>query len=298
MTPYRARLVLSQKEPMWYGREWIRSKNPRPLLSGVRCPLLYPPTRTGCAIVLRLAWGELRLYLRTLLLVSLSPKKFAASWVAGSGAAGQAMNPLGFLATTVVIHGLAQQLVMRLMYGPDVDDGSPLWLTCVRQIGPYAYYALLGTLIHAALRLSGPTRRLRSSVAQALYVGAGPASLATLFTLGYFFALRLYVQAPFGEEILPKVHPALRIGALLLLVLTFFAFVIPLTKALGAVHQRRGVRLIGSVIAALVLAGLGSGYVRLQLGFQASLGSYLPELVLWLRRTEAGTLLPFATLWF
>ena len=247
---------------------------------------------------LRVAWGELRLYLRTLLLISLRPRQFGASWVAGAGAAERVMNPLGFLATTVVILGLAQQLVIRLMYGPDADEDSPLWFTCVKQIGPYAYYALLGSLIHGVLRLSGPIRRLRSSVAQALYVGAGPASLATLLTLAYFFTLRLLVGAKFGEEILSKVSPALRIGGLLLLLFTFLAFVIPLTKALGGVHQRRGWRLIGSVLFALGIAGLGSGYLRLQLGFQPSLGSYLPELVLWLRRTQGGTLLPFVTLWF
>jgi hypothetical protein len=246
----------------------------------------------------KLTWDELRLYLRTLVLISLQPRRFGQSWMENAASTTQVMNPLGFMAMTIVIHGLTQQLIVRLMYGLEFDDETALWVTLLRQIGPYAYYAVLGGLIHGIMCFGGPTRRLRSSVAQALYVGAGPASLATLVSLIYFFTLRLAVGAKFGEEVLPLVHPAFKIGGLLLLLGTFLAFVIPLTKALGGVHQRRGFRLIGSVLLAFTIAGLLSGYVRLHVGFQQGLGSYMPELVLWLRRNSEGALRPFATLWF
>lgn len=241
----------------------------------------------------RVFFGEVVLYLRTLVGVSLRPRRFAAAWLSGSG---PAMQPLGFLATTVVIYGLWEKLVLWIMYR-DADADYPLWLECLRLLGPYTYFATFGALVHALMRLGGPLRKVRSSVALAIYAGAGPASLTLLLSSVYFVSIRLYAKVGFGEP-LPHPHPLLRLTTVLLLALMLLSFVVPLGMQLAVVHGLRRRRVVGGIAGALVVAGLISGLVRIQLGITPSLGSFMPEVVLWLRRTETGRLLPFFTLWF
>ena len=118
---------------------------------------------------MRVTWDELRSYLRTLREVALRPRRFGAAWVSGSA---PALNPLGFLATTLVVVAPA----VAWFQHPFLKGGDPdsLVFQGFEAAEPFLSLVLMGLVAHPILRLAESKRRLRSTLAMALYAGAIP----------------------------------------------------------------------------------------------------------------------------
>ena len=103
-----------------------------------------------------------------------------------------ALNPLAFLATSAALLGVVLQACDALIGG--ADDNS-LVMNILHWLEPYALFALFGLFAHLSLR----RKRARSSVAMALYAGAGPATMCGPVSILLVTALRLEMHQPTGS---------------------------------------------------------------------------------------------------
>ena len=193
------------------------------------------------------ALHEARLYLETVFAFTLHPRVFAREWVAGTR---RAMNPFGVLATSAALMGALGQVAERLILRRD-SDPSPLWKDLLYTVTPYAYYAALGAMAHLLLRLSGPTRRLQSTVAMALFAGGGPATMVSLLILG----LRAFYQ-PTGRSLIDAVPPHLKLPVSVLV----------FGSALQTLHGTSKARTFFSLLGAMLLVGLLLSFANFPVG--------------------------------
>jgi hypothetical protein len=115
------------------------------------------------------ALDELRAFARTLWGISARPTSFIRAWCEGGE---RALNPLAFAATSAAIVALATTVLGWLGYGSGGEGG--FLSDVVHQTGPFVQYTVVGLLAHPPLAFAKPRRRLRDTVAVALYAG-GPA---------------------------------------------------------------------------------------------------------------------------
>lgn len=112
-------------------------------------------------------------FVATALQFSRHPGRFGTAWVAGQT---QALNPIGYLSTSLAVSAAASALASALLGTHD----SGLWATLANAMLPYTYHVVLGLVCHGVLRLGGSIRPLRASVAIALFAGGGPGLVLTL----------------------------------------------------------------------------------------------------------------------
>jgi hypothetical protein len=205
--------------------------------------------------------------------IARKPRQFAAEWSTGRRAA---LNPLGFLATSLAIIGVIDQVVGAIAHKPNND--GPLWAQFLGFVAPYAYYALVGTMAHALLHLWGSRRPLRGSIAIGLYVGGGPLLATEIVTLvavaiaasrgywhnGSFAAAPLWFQVPLS---------AWYYG-------TFIAVQIIFLRALAGLHDRAPSRCLTALLLALVLVGILAGALHRS---HLPLGIGVPHLAIFVR---------------
>jgi hypothetical protein len=117
-------------------------------------------------------------YLRTLVGFSFAPARSARRWRVDEGTA---MNPVAFMATSAILMDSAQRVLDDVFHN-DVKRSFAAELH--HALGPYLYYAGMGLLCHAALRLFRVRGPWTNSVGIALLCGAGIPSVATLLCRG------------------------------------------------------------------------------------------------------------------
>jgi hypothetical protein len=223
--------------------------------------------------------NELAAWAGTLRAVCRRPSRIGRQWGSGEAAT---LNPLAFLATSAALLGL----VVQGCYALVGDSGSQSVLADVLHwLQPYALFALFGLLAHLPLR----RKRARSSVAMALYAGAGPATVCGFIGVLVATAVRLLAHDPTGNLIEgpSAVSPSLQ---QLLNVLTWAVLVwfwLSLTAALAGLHGVRYWRSALAVLSAQVALSLALGLVlRHRL---ADAGSpFLPTLLLGFTRQGSG----------
>ncbi len=200
---------------------------------------------------------EVRLYARTALRFTLRPGRFARAWASGEQAA---LNPLAMLATAAGLVGGANNLLGRLLEHGG-GDGDSLLMDVLAAGAPFAHYALLGLVCHLLLRLAGSRRRLRDSLALALFAGAGPAALANLLVDATGALLWLHAGRP------PVLHGGLFAtlhgpARTVLSVCSFgglFAFLAAFALSMRALHQRGVLVTLLALVATLSIAGVAFG---------------------------------------
>jgi hypothetical protein len=225
---------------------------------------------------LRSALDELAAWVATMRAVSRAPWRFGCSWASGDATA---LNPLAFLATSAAFIGIELQAAGALT--GDADDSS-LITNILHWLEPYALFALFGLFAHPFLR----RKRVRSSVAMALYAGAGPATLCALVAIILVTALRLALHQPTGN--LFAAVPAW--GRLPLLALTWSVLIwfwISLTMALAGLHGVPHWRSALAVLGAQVLLAIGL-QILLSRGVTNPANPFLPVVLLGLHRNGAG----------
>lgn len=173
--------------------------------------------------------GEVKLFARTALAVTLHPGRFAAEWAAGER---RALNPLGFLATAFAVLGPTFAAVTTLI---GKQERSSLWLDALGALAPFVYYFLFGALQHGCLRALGSRRRLRESCAMALYAGGGPGLLAQLMVI----VLVLVMHFRFGVTDTLELPRAVRLLFTIFALAPFLLFYVTLGVALAGLHRAR-----------------------------------------------------------
>jgi hypothetical protein len=223
------------------------------------------------------ARAEVRRFVSTAVGFMRQPERFSADWLAGRQ---RALNPLGFVATALGISGAASILLPH-------DNGSGVLDTLALSTLPYCYYASIGIVCHPLLRLGGSTRRLRASVAVALFAGGGPGLLVTL-TWYLAFALRRALFGP--QESLIRGLPGWAIPPLAIITFGSFAYYLAsLALALAGVHAVGRRRPVSAVVLSLCAIGLGLGALHRALRFSVG----VPHFVLFVRHH-----VPIPDIWF
>jgi hypothetical protein len=229
----------------------------------------------------RSARDELAAWFATTRAICRAPARFGRAWAIGEA---NALNPLAFLATSAALIGIAIQAGEALT--GDADDNS-LLTTLWHWLQPYALFALFGLFAHLLLR----RKRARSSVAMALYAGAGPATLCGLFCILLVTILRVAVLPP-TDNLLEAVPPWLRVLLLALMWSVLIWFWISLTMALAGLHGVPYWRSALAVLwAQLVLAVVVEILVNRKIITPAN--PFLPIVQLGIHRSQAGHWRPF-----
>jgi hypothetical protein len=224
---------------------------------------------------LRSALDELAAWGATMRAVSRAPGRFGRAWASGDATA---LNPLAFLATSAAFVGIEIQVADALT--GDKDEGS-LSINILHWLEPYALFALFGLFSHVFLH----RKRMRSSVAMALYAGAGPATLCGLVLILLATALRLAFHPP-TENLFAAVPPWLYKLLLVIMYSVLIWFWIGLTMALAGLHGVPWWRSALAVLGAQVLLAIS---VQLLVGWgMRPANPFLPVVLLGLHRNAAG----------
>ena len=226
----------------------------------------------------RVTRDEIRRFVATAVGFMLRPARFGAAWAAGEG---DALNPLGFVATALAITG-----AVAAVLDPG-DDGGRLALLVGHAILPYAYYAALGALCHPVLRAFGSTRPLRASVAVGLYAGGGPGLLLLLVSA----ACQVLRAHLFGLHDGPILRGAPLWGEIAFGVLVggatlwFFVALVGGQRGVHAIgHGRAGLAVLFAVVASGIALGVAHHYVPFSMGaphFALSFYKHLPVPDVW-----------------
>jgi hypothetical protein len=200
---------------------------------------------------LRLTLREVRSFAATAAAVTVRPARFARQWVHGQR---EAMNPLGYFATSAAIVAVYQKVSFAVV---GVKSEGALGTELLNAVGPYLHYVALGLLCHAMLRLRGSRRSMRGSLGLSLYVGGGPGALVTVLNISMFvFAQLVYGKANFsGDELMTP-------GLLVLAFLVFstrLAFLAIFVRALSGFHEVRTGWTLLAFLLALTSTALGFG---------------------------------------
>ena len=211
---------------------------------------------------LRVAADELRRFVATALAFTLRPARFSAAWLAGETTA---LNPLGFVATAIAVSGAAA----ALLAGGGNAGGGGLWDLLTGAVAPYAYYIALGALCHPIMRWFGSRRRLRASVAVALFAGGGPGLVLLLACYACEAARQLLFGLHTGSLL-----RGLPLWAQLVFLVVFggaaLLFIITLARGQRGVHGARSghaaVALTFSLVASALVLGALHRRVEFALG--------------------------------
>lgn len=209
---------------------------------------------------------ELALFFATAIGITLRPATFAREWSEGRR---RALNPLGFLATSIAIVGPAKH-VGQLLMGVAEPGGlrNELWQAAV----PYFEYVVLGVIAHFVLRAFGSRAALRSTVGVCLYAGGGPSAAVTLLVLPVGVAAKRLLpgnldtvvdasQLTRSELWLASLAGVVSLGA-------FAVYVAVFARALSGVHGKRWYASLTALAVGGLAMALTVGTVRKLAGVQ------------------------------
>ncbi len=210
-------------------------------------------------------------YVRTSIAIVRRPRNFAAAWAAGRE---RALNPLAFLATSAALLGAAQVLV-------GYEGGGNLLSAVLGLVAPYAHFAWLGVLAHAALRALGSRQPLRASLAASLYVGGAP---ALVFTVAFYVLSGVLVTATHTQMFDTASAALPRAAHIAVAISVYVGFAVVMTylgAALVGAHDVPPWKGLVAIVVALAVSGALYGLWRPP----ATVGAHF---VLWLRRSAGG----------
>jgi hypothetical protein len=199
---------------------------------------------------------ELRLFLATVVAVSLRPAAFAADW---RDRRRKALNPLAFLGTALAFSSPPTLMVSH--FGGLQDGGGSLWDAFLSdQVAPYVQYVLLGILAHGFLRLlRGGSQKLLATVGIALYAGGGPAMLVDLLTLPIDVGLARVAAS--ADTLTNVVLQGLAVASIMAANVAFF---VTFALGLGGLHRVRPWRpALALSLAYLLLVGVRIAFFKL-----------------------------------
>jgi hypothetical protein len=199
----------------------------------------------GAAIALAL-W-EARRYFATMSAFCRGPQRFGARWAADDA---DALNPLGFVATSAAMIGVLAQVLRPLL---DDSGSDSIWLALADWVRPYVLFGLFGLGGHVVLH----RKRARSSIALGLYAGAGPTTIAAVLAMMVAGMLRSTLRVPAGASLMTASLAAwVRIVAWsvsLLPLVSFWGSFAPALAGLHHVSRRRAVVAVAMTQLALAL---------------------------------------------
>ncbi|HEY2513268.1 MAG TPA: hypothetical protein VGI39_20510 [Polyangiaceae bacterium] len=190
---------------------------------------------------IRSALGELREFFVTGYAFARQPGRFAREWASGGR---HALNPAAMVATAASLRFVLTLAQTAIGGDAGAEKAEGFAKELVDAFGPHLHYATLGLIAHGLLRLSGPTRRVSSSIAMAMIAGAGPAFFAESLLRPLLAAFPLHAGA--------IVEGALLAGACA----TMAAFAWTVGAALAGLHERRRSWALVAVGMAFVVTGI------------------------------------------
>jgi hypothetical protein len=229
-------------------------------------PALPPPDPAGppwLKDAIAVASDEARRFAGTALGFMRRPGRFSAAWLAGRQ---RALNPLGFVATALGISSAAALLVQR-------DDGGRVLGALTAAVLPYCYYAAVGIVCHPILRLGGSIRRLRASIAVALFAGGGP---GLLVTLTWYLAVAVRTALFGAQDSLLRGIPQWAIAPMALLTFGPFAYyLVVLTLAMAGLHALGHRRAVVAVVFSLCIIGVVLGAIHRAVRFSVGVPHFV-----------------------
>lgn len=194
-------------------------------------------------------------YLATLRNVLLSPRAFVDGW----RTRGDAMNPLGFLAVSVLILGSIRSFGWSFLqargseFAREIAGVKPFWAEIWGAAGPTLHFAALGLIVHGTLRLLGNRRAAAQDSAALTFYCAGSAALV-LEVLAWGVTLVLLTAGVLG---LDRIFNVLFLG----FGISLGGFCALLGYTLGVLHAPRWWHMPLAFLAAFVLTGLFFGHI-------------------------------------
>lgn len=196
---------------------------------------------------IRLTSRQIIFFFQTAFEFTIHPIRFTEEWVNQER---RAINPFGFLATSVAILGPIRSLCLWIL-GIDQSADS-LWIDLLNSLGPFVHYAALGVLCHLTLSIIlGSKRKASDSVALAIYAGGGPAAAAELLV----WIILVVIQLVYRDESLTRLFLYLGLG------IAFSIFCAAFASSLGVLHRVRWWHIFITYAIAFVSTGLFFGIV-------------------------------------
>ena len=209
---------------------------------------------------------DAELYLRTLWLGLARPTVLVDRWLAGDP---ELVNPITFVVSTAAVVGFVLRAFGQLHPAGKSDAAAPsLWATAWAAIGPYVFYVAVALVMHALLRLLGGQRRLSSTLALTLLVGAATIGVVQVVG-GMLMELAMWARGVTSVDISDP-NATWREGLLYVaLVFPLFGSVVwfwtSLGRALARLHGLGWRRTSAAVIAVALASCLAAEYVTLPL---------------------------------
>ena len=187
---------------------------------------------------------ELGAFVTTLWAIVSSPARFADEWAAGRR---RALNPLAFMLNALAVIGPWRALWARLV-DPNPPT-TPLWFELAKPALPVVMNVSVTALFHLLLLPLGARRKLRSSLAMALYVSGGPLAVAN-------FLVAPLVLYGFLHRNDPTIATS-SVAANLSLLVLFFVYLIVMEASLHRIARWRAIvaALLAWVIVRRALGG-------------------------------------------
>jgi hypothetical protein len=208
-------------------------------------------------------WHEATLFLQTTVGFTVAPRRFTLCWAEGSQ---PAMNPLVVMGTSAALIASLDQFAAPAYGG--VGSSQSLWAGWIEGLLPYSYYAALALVCHVVLRATRSNARWSSSVAVALFGGAGPMTFSQLFASALLALLgwggRMH-DAPPGSGIAFRLPHLDFFLVLAVLIAGVVQFVVCVASALAALHDKRPLPIAAMIIVAMLLIGALPGHQHLHI---------------------------------
>jgi hypothetical protein len=183
------------------------------------------------------------------------PRVFGEAWFRGNE---KLPNPVVAMAASVSILTILRQELHR--FGKRDEAPHTLLTSLGETLGPYLMYVGLGLLAHAALRVFGSKRKLRTTIGVCLLAGAGPGLVLALgMTLAGVWMVTLYGA---GNAFDPKV-PAFAGRVIACFVLGLYAhFLLVFQLALAGAHGLPRWKGLGAGMVAVVAIAFLCGWIE------------------------------------
>lgn len=215
------------------------------------------PERDWVAASWRSVRAEARLYAFTLRRFLFATRAFVQTWRERPEAL---MNPLGFLALSVLVLGTVRSLGWWTLeragsrFAAQFAGEEPFWAELWEALGPALHFAALGLICHYTLRLLG-NRTARASCSAAMTFYAAGSVALVLEAVVWVVTLALL-----AADVVPitRIYTPLFSGFGLALA----GFCAGLGFSLGVLHAPRWWHMPVAFLAAFVLTGLFFGQVR------------------------------------
>jgi len=179
------------------------------------------------------------LYARAVWECTVRPRAFARTWVTGEASW---LNPLEMMAISVGLLSVTDRLLVGEAHGAVL---TTIW----GSLAPYVKYTLAGAVAYPLLRRRGGARGVSSTIAMAVFAGAGPGCLSRAFVL---------LGRAFGwwNVTFLQTHVRVSLALMLLSWVAAAPFFVALAGMLGGLHRRGWFQTVAVVLVAMLASSL------------------------------------------